>query len=85
MQPKVRKLPRWLSDKESTGSAGDAGSVLGSGRAPGEGNGSPLWYSYMGNPMDREPGGLTVHEGAKELDMKSDLAVTAKVRKFREL
>ena len=35
--------------------------------------------------MDREPDGLSVHEGAKELDMKSDLAVTAKVRKFREL
>ena len=32
-----------------------------------------------------EPGGLTVHEVAKELDSKSDLAITTKVRKFCEL
>ena len=36
----------------------------GSGRAPGEGNGSRLQYSCLGNPMDEEPGGL-VHEVAK--------------------
>ena len=37
----------------NTGDARDAGSVSGSGRSPGEGNGSPLQYSYLGNPMDR--------------------------------
>ena len=36
----------------------DAGSIPGSGRSPGGGNGNPLQYSCLGNPMDREPGGL---------------------------
>ena len=31
---------------------GDAGSIPGSGRSPGEGNGSPLQYSCLENPMD---------------------------------
>ena len=33
--------------------AGDAGSIPGSGRYPGEGNGNPLQYPYLENPMDR--------------------------------
>ena len=33
--------------------AGDPGSIPGSGRAPGEGNGNPLQYSCLENPMDR--------------------------------
>ena len=33
--------------------AGDTGSVPSSGRSPGEGNGNPLWYSHLGNPMDK--------------------------------
>ena len=47
----------WLSGKESTCPVGDAvdlGSILGLGRFPGERNGSPLQYSYLGNLMDRE-------------------------------
>ena len=35
------------------GDAGDAGSVPGSGRSPGGGNGNPLQYSGLNNPMDR--------------------------------
>ena len=38
--------------------AGDSSSIPGSGRAPGEGDGSPLQYSRLENPMDEEPGGL---------------------------
>ena len=34
--------------------AGNWASIPGSGRAPGEGNGNPLWYSCLENPMDRE-------------------------------
>ena len=34
-------------------SAGDSGSIPGLGRSPGEGNGNPLQYSCLGNPMDR--------------------------------
>ena len=33
--------------------AGDTGSILGLGRWPGKGNGSPLQYSCLGSPMDR--------------------------------
>ena len=43
----VKDLPASAED------AGCSGSVLGSGRSPGGGNGNPLQYSYLGNPMDR--------------------------------
>ena len=33
--------------------AGDTGSIPGSGRSPGEGNGNPLQYSCLENPVDR--------------------------------
>ena len=46
-------LPWWLSGKESPASAGDASLISGSGRSPGKGNGNPLQYSCLGNPMDR--------------------------------
>ena len=38
----------------SASNAGDLGSIPGSGRSPGEGNGNPLQYSCMENPMDGE-------------------------------
>ena len=37
---------------ESACNAGDVSSILGLGRSPGEGNGNPLQYSCLGNPMD---------------------------------
>ena len=39
--------------KSLPATAGDPGSYTGSGRSPGEGNGNPLQYSCLGNPMDR--------------------------------
>ena len=60
-------LPRWLSGKESACQAGDAGLIPGSGRSPGEGNGNPLQYSCLENPMDREAWLAIVHEVAKVL------------------
>ena len=48
--------------------AGDAGSILGSGTLPGEGNGNPLQYSCLRNPMDRGAWQATVHGIAKEWD-----------------
>ena len=48
----------WLRDKNPPFNAGDKGSIPGSGRSPGEGNGNPLQYACLENPMDREPGGL---------------------------
>ena len=38
--------------KESACNVGDLGSIPGLGRSPGEGNGNPLQYSYLENPMD---------------------------------
>ena len=46
-------LPRWLSGKESSYNAGDTGSIPRLGRSPGEGNGNPLQYSCLENPIDR--------------------------------
>ena len=43
-------LLRWLSGKESTCQAGDAGSIPGSGIYPREGNGNPLQYSCLEYP-----------------------------------
>ena len=51
--------------KASAYSAEDPGSIPGSGRSPGEGNGSPLQYSCLENPMDRGAWQATVHGVAK--------------------
>ena len=54
--------------KESACNAGDAGLIPGLGRSPGEGNGNPLQYSCLENPMDRGAWQATVH-GVAESDM----------------
>ena len=48
--------------------AGEVGSIPGSGRALEEGNGNPLQYSCLGNPMDRGAWWATVHGVTKESD-----------------
>ena len=48
--------------------AGDVGSIPGSGRSPGVGNGNPLQNSCLGNPIDREVWQATVNGVTKELD-----------------
>ena len=48
-----------------TGDAKYAGSIPGSGRSPGEGNGNLLQYSCLKNPMDRGAWWATVHGAAK--------------------
>ena len=61
--------PRWwLSGKESAqnaGHTGDVSSIPGSGRPPGEGNGNPLWYACLENPMGRGAWRAAVHGLAK--------------------
>ena len=47
-------FPGGSEDKASAYNAGDPGSIPGSGRSPGEGNGNPLQYSCLENPMDWE-------------------------------
>ena len=45
---------------------GDLGSIPGSGRSPGEGNGNLLQYSYLENPMDTGAWWATVHGIARD-------------------
>ena len=48
-----KSFPGGLVVKNSPADAGDAGLTPGLGRSPGEGNGNPLQYSFLGNPVDR--------------------------------
>ena len=57
--------------KESACNSGDPGLIPGSERSPGEGNGNPLQYSCLENPMDRGAWRATVHEVAR---VRHDLA-----------
>ena len=61
-------FPDGPSNKESACSAGDAGSVAGSGRSPGGGNGNPLQYFCLGNPKEGCLAGY-IPSGCKESDM----------------
>ena len=54
------------SIEDPPANAGDVGSIPGLGRSPGEGNGNPLKYSFLGNPMDRGVWWAAVH-GVAEL------------------
>ena len=61
-------LPCSSDGKESACNAGDPGSMPGWGRSPGEGNGNPLQYSCLENPMDRGAWRTTV-QGVAESNM----------------
>ena len=63
--------------KASACNAGDLGSIPGSGRSPGEGNGNPLQYSCLENPMDRGAWWATVHGVIKSWARLSDLTYYA--------
>ena len=63
--PVVKNLPA---------NAGDIGLIPGLGRSPEEGNGNPLQYSCLGNPMDRGAWRAIVHGVAKSQTRLSDLA-----------
>ena len=54
-----------VTGKESACSVGDPGSIPGSGRSPGEGDGSPLQYSCLENLMDRGAWWATAHGVAR--------------------
>ena len=55
--------------KNLPANAGDAGSIPGLARSPGGGNGNPLQYSCLENPMDRGAWWAIVHGVSKESDM----------------
>ena len=65
-----RGFPSGSASKESSCNGGDLGSIPGSGRSPGEGNGNPFQYSCPGNPMDRKAWRASVH-GVAELGYDS--------------
>ena len=65
-------FPSSSDGKTSTCNAGDLGSIPGSGRSPGEGNGNSLQYSCQENPMDRRAWWATVHGVAKSQTRLSD-------------
>ena len=57
--------------KVSVSNVGDPGLTPGLGRSPGEGNGNPLQYSCLENPMDGEAWWATVHRVAKSQTLKT--------------
>ena len=59
--------------KNLPANAGDTGSIPGSGKAHGEGNGNPIHCSYLRNPMDREAWQATVDRVTEESDMTQPL------------
>ena len=67
----------WGSEvKASACNVGDLGSIPGSRRSPGEGNGNPLQYSCLENPMDGGTWWATVHGVAKSQTRLSDFTFT---------
>ena len=62
--------------KNLSANAGDPGLILGSGRSPEEGNGNPLQYSCLENPMDGGAWSAAVHGVTKSRTRLSDFTFT---------
>ena len=69
-------FPGGSDSKASAYNVGDLGSIPGSGRSPGEGNGNPLQYSCLENAMDGGDWLATVHGVAKSRTRLSDFTIT---------
>ena len=69
-------FPGGSDGKESDCDVGDPGSIPGSGRSPGEKNGTPFQYSCLGNSTDRGVWGATVHRVAKSQTRLSDFSLS---------
>ena len=65
MELQLDGFPGGSMVKKPPASVGDVGLIPGSGRSPGEGNGNPVQYSCLGNPMDKEVWRATVPGVAK--------------------
>ena len=68
-------FPGGSDSKASAYNSGDPGSIPGSGRYPGEGNGNSLQYSCLENPMDRGAWLATVHGITKSRIRLSDFTI----------
>ena len=64
----------------SSGDIRDMGSIPGRGRSPREGNGNPLQYSGLKNPMDRGAWRAIVHRVTKESDTIQKVLSTGKIK-----
>ena len=68
------QVGQWYKESScSAGSTREGDSIPGLGRFPGEGNGNPLQYFCLGNPMDRRTWWATVHGVAEGLDTTQQL------------
>ena len=74
----LSNFPGGSDGKVSVYNAGDQGSIPGLGRSPGEGNGNPLQYYCLENPMDRGAWQGTVHGVAKSRTRLSDFTFTSR-------
>ena len=70
----VEEFVSRLTGKAPACSAGDPGSLPGSGRSPGEGNGNPLQYFCLGNPMDGGSWWAIVHGVSKSQTRLNDFS-----------
>ena len=74
------RLPCRLNDKQSSCNTGDADWIPGSGRSSGVGNGNPLQYPCLGNPMDGGAWQATVHHSLRRV--RHDLATKRQQKEF---
>ena len=72
----IHDFPGGSDGKASAYNAGDPGSIPWLGRSPREGNGNPLQYSCLENPMDRRAWQATVHGVAKSPTRLSNFTFT---------
>ena len=79
----LASFPGGSDSKVSACSAGDLGSILGSGRSPEEGNGKPSQYSCLENSMDGGAWYATVHGVAKSQTQLSNFTGTDGIKEYR--
>ena len=72
----THEVPGSSDSEQPACNAGDPGLIPGLGRSPGEGNGYPLQYSFLENPMDRGAWWAAVHGVVKSWTRLSDYNFT---------
>ena len=85
LMKEIGGFPGGSEVKASTWNAGDPGSIPGSGRSPGEGNGNPLQYSCLENPMEGGAWLATVHGVEKSRTRLSDFTFTFTFTTMKEI
>ena len=81
----VLGFPGGSDGKASACNVGDPGSIPGSGRSPGEGNGNTLQYSCLENSMDGGAWWATVHGDTKSGTRLSDFSLQRKLRLSQDI